>query len=87
MTPVFEVHRTHLIDGREARKRSINQARASVRLEGTVLPPNVEKLNQRFIDGEITLDEHVHLVIELADAMVSKKRKLRFPKEQWSAGA
>ena len=46
---------------RMRRKRAVDQARANVRLEGTILPAAIEEINRRFIEGEITGDEHVRL--------------------------
>jgi hypothetical protein len=40
------------------RKAAIDYARGSVRLEGFVLDAEVEQLNQRYISGEISGDEH-----------------------------
>lgn len=40
------------------RKAAIDYARGSVRLEGFVLDAEVERLNQRYITGEISGDEH-----------------------------
>jgi len=44
---------------RAERQASIEFARGSVRLEGFVLSPAVEEINRRFIDGELTGDEHI----------------------------
>lgn len=44
------------------RKASIDNARGSVRFEGFILPPEVEEINRRFIDGELTRDEHVDAI-------------------------
>lgn len=49
------------------RKSSVDQARASVRLEGPVLGAEMEALNARFVDGEITSAEHVRLGLLVAD--------------------
>ena len=57
---------------RALRVRAIAEARASVRLEGTVLPLEIEDLNRRYVDGELTTSEHVEKVIEAADAMSKK---------------
>jgi hypothetical protein len=40
------------------RQNAINFARGSVRLEGFVLDPGVEAINQQFIDGELDWEEH-----------------------------
>lgn len=50
---------------REARLRAINVARGSVRLEGFVLSPEVEEINRRFIDGELTGDEHIAAIKDI----------------------
>jgi hypothetical protein len=44
---------------RNARKRAIDFARGSVRFEGIVLCPAIEEINRRFINGELTGDEHI----------------------------
>jgi hypothetical protein len=38
-----------------------------VRFEGFILPPEVEALNRRFIDGELTSDQHVAQTRRLYD--------------------
>ena len=60
---------------RKLRIQAVDQARASVRLEGTVLPLEIEELNRRYIDGEVSTAEHVKRVIEAADAMAKKGRQ------------
>ncbi len=47
---------------RARRQASIDNARGSVRFEGFILPPEVEQINRRFIDGELTRQEHVEAV-------------------------
>ena len=47
---------------RARRKASIDNARASVRLEGFILSPEVEQLGQQFIDGKLTRGELVEAV-------------------------
>jgi len=42
---------------RALRKAAIDYARGSVRLEGFVVSPEVEELNLRYINGEITRAE------------------------------
>ncbi len=44
---------------RARRKASIDNARGSVRFEGFILSPEVEQINRRFIDGELTGDQHI----------------------------
>ena len=46
------------IDEKVRRTKAVNYARASVRLEGFVLDTETEELNRRYIEGEITSDEH-----------------------------
>lgn len=57
---------------RTLRVRAVDQARASVRLEGTVLTLEIEELNRRYVDGEWSTAEHVKRVIEAAEAMAKK---------------
>ena len=47
---------------RARRQASIDNARGSVRFEGFILPPEVEDVNRRFIDGELTRQEHIEAV-------------------------
>jgi len=54
---------------RAKRKEAIDFARGSVRLEGIILPHELETLNQRYIDGEISDAEHTRLGLELIDAL------------------
>ncbi len=44
-------------DERRRRAAAVATARASVRLEGFTLDADIEVLNQRYIDGEITSEE------------------------------
>ncbi len=46
------------IDEKVRRTKAVEYARASVRLEGFVLDTETEELNRRYIEGEITSDEH-----------------------------
>lgn len=45
-------------DEKARRRKAIDYARASVRLEGFVLDDEIERLNERYVAGEITSDEH-----------------------------
>ena len=45
------------------RKEIINFARGNVRYEGIILSDAVEKLNQRYINGELSDEEHTELCI------------------------
>ena len=51
---------------RARRKESIDFARGSVRFEGVTLTTEMEALNQRYINGELGLDEYLALGIPLA---------------------
>lgn len=51
---------------RARRKASIDNARASVRLEGIILSPEIEQINQQFINGELTRQEHVEAIKAVA---------------------
>ncbi len=44
-------------DERHRRQKAVDDARGSVRLDGFVLDPDIEALNQRYVDGELTSDE------------------------------
>jgi hypothetical protein len=48
--PISEAERTR-------REREVSFARGSVRYEGGILSEEVERLNARYIDGEIDSDE------------------------------
>jgi hypothetical protein len=47
---------------RASRKAAIDYARGSVRLEGFVLSEEIEEINRRFIEGEISGDEHIEAI-------------------------
>lgn len=65
-------HPSITAEERALRLRAIDSARASVRLEGTILPVEIEILNRQYVDGELSTSEHVKRVIEAADAMAKK---------------
>ncbi len=44
-------------DERHRRQKAVDYARGSVRLEGFIISPDIEALNQRYVDGELTSDE------------------------------
>ena len=44
---------------REWRKASVLAAKGSVRLEEFVLDADIERISRRYIDGELSGDEHV----------------------------
>jgi hypothetical protein len=50
---------------RARRRAAFEFARGSVRFEGIVLSPEAVALAERFINGEITLEEHTRLGLEL----------------------
>ena len=52
---------------RAKRQRAVDFARSSVRFEGFILGPEVEELNRRFIEGELTSEEHVAKTRRLYD--------------------
>ena len=43
---------------RQRRQKAVDFARNNVRLEGFILPAEVEELNRRYIAGEMTSEEH-----------------------------
>jgi hypothetical protein len=45
---------------RTRRLETVKHARASVGLEGFVIPPEEEEHAQRYVDGEIDLDEYLN---------------------------
>lgn len=47
---------------RARRQASIDNARGSVRFEGFILSPEIEEINRRFIDGELTGDQHIEAI-------------------------
>ena len=51
---------------------AVNHARASSRLEGIIVPPEIEEINRQYVDGEFSTSEYVKRVIEAADAMAKK---------------
>ena len=70
-------HPSITAEERGLRLRAIDsaRARASVRLEGTILPVEIETINRQCVDGELSTSEHVKRVIEAADAMAKKGRQ------------
>ncbi len=49
---------------RQARRQAVEYAQASVALEGFEISEPSKKLAQRFIDGEIDLDEYLNTSID-----------------------
>lgn len=66
----------HPLLDREARKRGIEQARASVSRSGTILPAPFEELDRRYVEGEISPEKHLRQGLEPADEM-GRRKKLR----------
>jgi hypothetical protein len=52
---------------RARRQRAVDFAWGSERFEGFILGPEVEELNRRFIEGEVTSEEHVAETLRLYD--------------------
>jgi hypothetical protein len=50
---------------RDRRRAAIAYGRGSVRLEGFVVSPEAEALNQRYIDGELTREELTQAILKL----------------------
>lgn len=50
---------------RASRKAAVDFARGSIRFEGGILSPEVEALNARYVDGEITSDDLTAGILEL----------------------
>ena len=59
----------------DARRRAVEEARVSFRLEGIVLSPEIEELNELFIAGEISLDEHLKRTFEATEARRARQGK------------
>ena len=72
MPSLITDHPSISVEERALREQAVAQARASVRLEGTILPPEIEALNRQYIDGELSTSEYVEKVIQEADAMAKK---------------
>lgn len=47
------------------RAEAVRQSNANISLEGFVLDPKIAELNQRYISGEISLDEKLSLIKNL----------------------
>ena len=45
------------VEEQARRQASVNYGRGSVRLEGFVLSPEIEDLNRRYIEGELSSEE------------------------------
>jgi len=75
MPSLITDHPSLSTDERSLRARAIAQARASVRLEGTVLPPEIEELNRQYVEGVLSTSQFVERVIQAADAMAQNGRQ------------
>ena len=64
--PTMDARVTITEEERARRREAVDFARGSVRFEGIVLSTAAEALAERFINGEISLEEHTRLGIELA---------------------
>lgn len=58
---------------KQKREKIINFARGNVRYEGIILSKEIEELNQKYINGELSDEEHSALVI----AQLKKEFELR----------
>ena len=74
-------HPSITAEERGLRLRAIDsaRARASVRLEGTILPVEIETINRQCVDGELSTSEHVKRVIEAADQLRSRRPRRLLP--------
>lgn len=52
---------------RAKRKAAIDFARGSVRFEGIILSPEVEEINQQYVDGHIDFETHLKLAHAAVD--------------------
>ena len=57
MDHAAQATRTISDDERQRRQKAVDYARGSVRLEGFVLDDDINALNQRYVDGELTSEE------------------------------
>lgn len=56
---------TLTVEEKARRKAAVDFARGSVRFEGVILSEKMEALNQSFIEGRLTSEEHSVQCIEL----------------------
>ena len=47
------------VEERDRRQRAIDLARGSLRFEGLIPSPEAEQINQRFVAGELTMEEAI----------------------------
>lgn len=64
---------------RESRSQAIARAEASVRLSDSLVPPEITEVNRRFVDGEISAEEHLVVVLRLAAAFARTADDSRRP--------
>lgn len=57
MDQAAQAARTISDDERQRRQKAVDYARGSVRLEGFVLDDDINALNQRYVNGELTSEE------------------------------
>ena len=57
MDDVTQTTRSIPDDERRRRQKAVDYARGSVRLEGFVLDDDINALNQRYVDGELTSEQ------------------------------
>lgn len=70
MTAVSPLAETSLISAEEraSREEAVDFARGSVRFEGVHLTREMEELNERFINGELTDEQHSAQLLALCKA-------------------
>lgn len=66
--------------GQDLRGLVVALAEASVRLSGSILPPAIEEVNRRFVDGELSAEEHLVVVLRLAAAFAAMGGESRRPR-------
>jgi len=71
MSAVIEKVRPLISDEEKAkRKKTVDFAEGSSRLEGVILPPEIKALNQQYINGEI------NCVMELGEKVRAESRRI-----------
>ena len=51
------------------RQQSVDFARGSIRLEGIFFPPEIEEMNQRYINGEISSEQLTEMSLKFVGEM------------------
>lgn len=59
---------------RNFRQKAIQFARGSVRLEGCTLDPEIERLNDEFIAGNLTPEEHTRACLALTASAPDRRQ-------------